>query len=301
MTHRDGKMVDSISQQEHTRFLEDGFLVRKNWLSNACVEQAREAMFSLFSGNYATGLAPDEVNWQPERDANDVTRQICNAWKANPLIARILLSETIGQVCKDLMNWPGTRINQDNIFWKPAKGKALGFHQDSSYEQWVVPHEMVSCWIALDDTFAEGGTVEYVRGSHLWPLSPMIESFHAPDDPLAEMLRAAEQVGVKNPEIIPIEVPAGGCVFHHGYTWHGSRENKLDLPRRSIVAHCMSSEARFSEDYTGKIYSRYQRFGDTSMDESFFPILWRNDGYRSSFLDDYVQEKIGWGGVIPPQ
>jgi ectoine hydroxylase-related dioxygenase (phytanoyl-CoA dioxygenase family) len=292
-------MFDPISQQELEQFSRDGFLIRENVLSKRTAEQARARFEHLFAGEFATGLAPDEVNWQAGRDPNDVTRQICNAWKADPTLARILLSESLGQACATLMDWPGTRLNQDNIFWKPPGGKALGFHQDSSYEQWVVPHEMVSCWIALDDTYAKGGTVEYVRGSHRWPLDAMIESFHAPEDPLQEMRRAAEREGVTHPEIVPIEVPAGGCVFHHGHTWHGSRANLLDTPRRSIVAHCMSSAARFSESNTGAIYSRYQRFGDTSMDESFFPILWRDDGHRSAFLEDFLSEKIGWGGVRP--
>ena len=34
----------------------------------------------------------------------------------------------------------------------------------------------------------------------------------------------------------------------------------------------MSSEARFHPETTGYLYSRYKRFGDDVMDESFFPI-----------------------------
>ena len=150
-------------------------------------------------------------------------------------------------------------------------------------------------------TAAAGGTVEYVRGSHQWALAPMNDNFHAPSDPLAEMQRAAERANVSTPDIVPIEVLAGSCVFHHGHTWHGSRVNEMDRPRRSIVAHCMSSAAKFSEKHSGKIYSRYKRFGSSEMDESFFPILWRKDGYRSAFLEDYLNQKIGWGGVAPPQ
>lgn len=290
-------MFKAISQPELEQFSKDGFIVRESALSKDLVDMAKDRFEKLFAGRYATGLTPDEVNWQSGRDPNDVTRQICNAWKADPGLAQILLSESLGEACASLMNWPGTRLNQDNIFWKPPGGKALGFHQDSSYEAWVVPHEMVSCWIALDDTHATGGTVEYVRGSHLWPLDSMIEKFHAPDDPLSEMRQAAEREGITEPEVVPIEVPAGGCVFHHGNTWHGSRANQRNTPRRSIVAHCMSSAARFSESNTGAIYSRYQRFGDTTMDESFFPILWQNDGHRSPFLEDYLSARIGWAGV----
>ena len=59
----------------------------------------------------------------------------------------------------------------------------------------------------------------------------------------------------------------------------------------------MSSEARFHPETTGHLYSRYKRFGDDSMDESFFPITWRADGYRTPFLDPYSEERIGWGGT----
>ena len=74
-----------------------------------------------------------------------------------------MLRPDIGRACAQLGGWPGARLSQDNVLWKPPGGKALGFHQDSSYEQWAVPSEWVSCWIALEDTTASQGTVEYVR------------------------------------------------------------------------------------------------------------------------------------------
>ena len=89
---------------------------------------------------------------------------------------------------------------------------------------------------------------------------------------------------------MPVEVPAGGCAFHDGGTWHGSDTNRSERPRRSAVAHCMSSAARFHPTKTSYIYNRYKRVGDTAMDESFFPILWTADGYRTAFLDDYMRQ-----------
>jgi len=123
----------------------------------------------------------------------------------------------------------------------------------------------------------------------------MIEEFHGPDDPHAELRQAAAANGVE-PEFVPVEVPAGGGAFHDGWTWHGSGVNGSTAPRRSLVAHCMSSEARFHPDTTGYLYSRYKRFGDDTMDESFFPITWRQDGYRSPFLGEYLDRRIGWAG-----
>lgn len=161
-----------------------------------------------------------------------------------------------------------------------------------------MPSEWVSCWIALDDTTAVGGTVEYVRGSHLWAPSPMIEQFHGPADHQKELRQAAAAAGV-DPEIVPVEVPAGGGAFHAGWTWHGSGPNRGPTPRRALVAHCMPANARFHPSVTGYIYSRYKRFGDETMDESFFPVTWREDGYRSPFLDPYLARTVGWAGHAP--
>jgi ectoine hydroxylase-related dioxygenase (phytanoyl-CoA dioxygenase family) len=90
--------------------------------------------------------------------------------------------------------------------------------------------------------------------------------------------------------LVPIEVPAGGCVFHAGGTWHGSDVNPSSKPRRSLVSHCLSSAARFHPTEVSYIYSRYRRTGDLTMDESFFPILWTQDGYRTPFLAGYVAQ-----------
>jgi hypothetical protein len=121
----------------------------------------------------------------------------------------------------------------------------------------------------------------------------MIEEFHGPADPHRELRAAAADAGVE-PERVAIEVPAGGGAFHAGWTWHGSGLNRSDLPRRALVAHCMPAEARFHPTATGYIYSRYKRFDDDRMDESYFPILWRDDGYRSPFIEPYTEQEIGW-------
>ena len=186
------------------------------------------------------------------------------------------------------MGWPGARINQDNVLWKPPGAKPLGFHQDDAYQDWIDPPAMVTCWMAMDDTSPEGGTIEYVPGSHRWPLSGQIRQFHAPEDYHEDLRKATESLGVVGYDVACLKVNAGDAVFHHGRTWHGSGTNNSDKPRRSVVAHCMSSESRFHATNVSSVYGRYKRFDSLEMDESFFPILWRSDGYRSEFIDKYL-------------
>ncbi len=273
-----------LSEADRSAFQRDGFVIVANVLDEDEIHAARARFDPLFSGEFETGLQPDEWNWRAGQSDPTLTRQICNGWKADRTIARTVLRADIGRACAILRGWPGARINQDNVIWKPPGTRALGFHQDDSYQEWIEPAEMMTCWITLDDTHVERGTIEYVRGSHLWPLSAPVSAFHAPDDPLAEMRVAAKSAGAK-PDIVPIEVPAGSAVLHHGRTWHGSRQNDGDAPRRSIVSHCMSSEAKFHPTNIGPIYGRYRRHGSTEMDESFFPVLWTAEGERSAWLD----------------
>ena len=284
----------TLTDRQRASFAEDGFVVVPRIIPPATAARLRERFAPLFRGEFETGLQPDEWNWRDGRDAPDLTRQICNGWKADRTIAATVLSAEVGAACAQFSGWPGARLAQDNLLWKPPGGKSLGFHQDASYLDWVLPPEMTSCWIALDDTARDAGTVNYARGSHRWGLSPMPDAFHAPDEPLAALNDAAARADAE-PELVPVEVPAGGGAFHHGRTWHGSLVEAAGVGRRSLVVHCFSSEARFHEVNVGAIYGRYKRAGETAMDETFFPILWTAGGDRSSFIERYLAG--GWGGT----
>src|SRR5918996_6179353 len=123
-----------LSDEQVNAFRRDGFLIiEEGFLSDGAIETQRERFKALFEGDYATGIAPDEVNWKSGRDREDVTRQICNGWRADDLIAAQVLSETTGRIAARLGGYRGTRMLQDNCLWKPPATKSLGMHQDASY------------------------------------------------------------------------------------------------------------------------------------------------------------------------
>src|SRR5207302_2808304 len=137
-------------------------------------------------GEYETGIKPDEVNWVAGRDPEDRTRQICNGWKADTVVAAQVLSERTGRLTAQLAGYRGVRLLQDNVLWKPPGAKAIGFHQDASYADYLVPPAMITCSISLDDLPADARPLQYVRGSHRWPrTAPPRPHFPAPDDRLA--------------------------------------------------------------------------------------------------------------------
>ncbi|MEW6738018.1 MAG: phytanoyl-CoA dioxygenase family protein [Acidobacteriota bacterium] len=276
-----------LSREEISQFNEDGFLVIENLIDIEMVVGLRDRFELLFAGDFETGIYPDEWYWREGISLPDVTRHIANAWKSDLTIANIVLSSTIGKLTATLAQWSGARLGQDTIWWKTSGAKEIALHQDSTYISYLDPPEMMTCWIALDDTSIDAGTIEYVRGSHKWPLLEKPADFHAPTRGYrSTMQEHAAAVGVTNPEIIPIEIQAGSCTIHHGKIWHGSGRNlRTDKVRRSIGIHTLSAQTCFRPRGAGYIYGRYKRAGDTTMDENFFPILWTQAGYRSPFLD----------------
>ena len=123
----------TLSDRQRASFAEDGFVIASRIISPATAARLRERFEPLFRGEFETGLQPDEWNWRDGRDAPDLTRQICNGWKADRAIAATILSAEIGAACAQLSGWRGARLAQDNLLWKPPGGKSLGFHQDASY------------------------------------------------------------------------------------------------------------------------------------------------------------------------
>jgi ectoine hydroxylase-related dioxygenase (phytanoyl-CoA dioxygenase family) len=283
-----------LDAAQRQNFDDDGFVIVDRLIDPGLVDGLRQAFDDLFSGRFEKGVRPDEVNWQQGSGDPTRTRQICNGWKANRDIAAIVLDESIGKAIARLAGWSGVRIMQDNVIWKPPATRSLGFHQDSAYLSWFAPSDLLTCWIALDDTSADGGTLEFVRGSHRWTLREPKGEFHAPEDYRKPMLEAAALEGVEA-DIAFVEVAAGGGSFHHGRTWHGSGPNNSQNPRRSLVLHAMQSEVEYVpgnfDKGTGPIYSRYKRLGDNLLDENYFPILWREDGYRTPQLDDFLSPR----------
>ena len=254
----------ALSDSQADDFERDGFITVDRIISDEEVALLRERYDELFKGQFETGLVPDEVNWLQGRDPADHTRQICNGWKSDRYLAGVILQESIGRACAKLGRWMGTRISQDNVLWKPPGGKPLGFHQDSSYEQWTTKPDWVSCWIALDRTTRENGCLQLVRGSHLIgridpaPLTPTQNEA----DP-ARMRRI-----LARHELFYAEMQPGDALFFHCNTLHRSDANR-SKDRRWTLLICYDAarnDALKRED--DRSYVRLDKVADAALEQA---------------------------------
>eukprot|EP01083_Nonionella_stella_P076337 207965_1 len=293
-----------LDTNQISKFRENGFLVVEDVLDDSFVKQLRKVVEPLFDGEFETGVYPDEWHWRKGVSLPNKTKEIVNAWKSDRTIAGLALSQTLGKLCAQLLDWKeGSRIAQDDVIIKPPGGSAVGYHQDSSYisrQFEPLKDNSVTCWFPLDDVSAETGSIEYIKGSHKWPHreTPGEQTFFEPPEwdqavshgPVGV---AARESGIQTvPEPSVVELKAGGVAFHHQNMWHGSGPNLSNiLSRRAVVVHLMRADVNFRRDRKiDYIYGRYCRYGDLAVDESFFPIIWTPNGYRSPIISELLLE-----------
>jgi len=260
-------------------------------LSKDQVSELKTEFDVLFQGNYSTGIYPDEIHWRPGISKENCTRELCNAWKASPIISSVVCCEKLGSLACALIGWTACRIGQDDVIYKPSLSNAVGFHQDSAYiSDNFLPREnnTLTLWMALDDADEENGALQYAPGSHLWSSSlpedqKMISSsFHVGmyDDHSSSLRRAAELAGqcVEDVErsIETVCVKAGELVVHHQDVWHGSGPNlSQSRLRRALVAHLIDGNVQWRQDPKPHyIYGRYYIRGESTPREDFFPITY---------------------------
>ncbi len=278
------------SAEQIEQFHHDGFLVVENLLAPDVVAGLVERFDPLFAGEFETGVYPDEWHWNPYLGKPGAAGQMTGVWKCDRTLFSAMMSPKIAQMAATLEGWNGARLLADGIWQKPGGAKETTLHQDSMYINYHTPPGVITCWIALSHAVAGASTIEYARGSHRWQLSEAVPEFHNQNKSYrSEMEQAARQAGVDSPEVVQLSLAPGSGVFHHGNTWHGSGPNMMDVVRRSMVLAYVPAAARFKPfgSYVpgGYIAGKYRRHGDDTMDESFFPITWREDGYRTPFLD----------------
>jgi ectoine hydroxylase-related dioxygenase (phytanoyl-CoA dioxygenase family) len=289
-----------LTDEQITQFHEDGFLVVENLLDEELVNRLVERFEPLFSGEFETGVYPDDLTWNPNAGISNSTRQVAGVWRSDLTFASVVLSEKLGQMMSMLGGWNGARLLGDSIFLKPYGACETVLHQDLMYPFYHRPLEIVGCWIALSDAVPGASTIEYVKGSHRWPSTDTVPMCHVPSEGyLWQMEQAARLAGVEHPEVSQIQLKPGSCTFHHCRVWHGSGRNVMpNTTRRCLVFAHIPAESQFKsageESYVPNSFhaGRYKRYGDDSMDESFFPIVWREDGYRSPFLADYCDDAL---------
>jgi phytanoyl-CoA hydroxylase len=129
---------------------------------------------------------------------------------------------------------PDLALFSSHLLCKPAgDGHAVTWHQDAAY--WPLePMEVLTVWLALDDSDAENGCLRVIPGSHRDGLvSHRATGAHSLLKKEVPVERADES------KAVDVALHAGECSVHRPYLIHGSNPNtsgrrRAGLPLRYI-------------------------------------------------------------------
>jgi len=274
-----------ISTNQIQQYNDDGFTIIEDIINIKKLKKVESKYKKIFNGYYQTEILPDKVKWKPNRDSNNIPRSLCNVWKSDTDVAKIVCTEIISSIAGQLMKWDSVRLNQDSLIWLVPKAGCVNFHQDNPYQDWHTPGGVITCWIPLTSTNINSGSIEYLIGSNKKKISNRLKNFYAND------YRSVINKYLKNDDkdkIKTMSLKAGSIVFHHGNTWHGSGFNKTSKDRISLSIHFMNGKSKFHPKIKNPFFSRYKKFDSLSMDESFFPITWSKKAKKKRFIDKYI-------------
>ena len=181
-----------------------------------------------------------EVTYVPDADLvyEPGTDRLRNAFRLHlyePLFMEFARKAQLVAVIRSILGEP-VRLYGSQVFAKPARvGTAVPPHQDMPYWPFS-PDDMLSAWIALDDSTEENGCVRFRLGSHrLGRLE------HAASGVAGNSLGLVTTVDL--PEWAAV-IQRGSCVLHHSLTVHESAPNLSERARRGLVYVYMGPEVR---------------------------------------------------------
>lgn len=233
-----------LTAEQIAFFHEHGYLAGVRLLDDAQVEVLREELSTLVDPHHPGNNLFYEYNSNESHDPARVLFHALGAWRLTPGFHDLLWNPAFTVPASQLLEG-AVRFWHDQLFCKPAQhGGVVAWHQDYSYWTRTQPLAHLTCWIGLDDATRENGCLQYIPGSHRWPLLPITGL--AGDMNAIQTVLSPEQKAEFNP--VAIELKKGQCAFHHPLLVHGSYENTTDGPRRATVINVVRDGVRSASD-----------------------------------------------------
>jgi ectoine hydroxylase-related dioxygenase (phytanoyl-CoA dioxygenase family) len=237
------------TEADVAEYRERGYWISPKLIDDDHIARLRDALDRLFKGEIdgVGGYFDPKLN---NFEGALAMRRVVNAWWVNDEVRDLVLDPGMGRICARLMGVEGARLWSDQVLSKPGGGKQnvtvegnVGWHQDHSYWRISSTTNMITAWVALQDTDLSNGGMRTIVGSNKWGEVEGSDGFYDKD---LDSLRARFESKAKTAWLDePCILKAGQASFHHALTFHASETNRTDAPRMSVVGHYMPDGTTF--------------------------------------------------------
>ncbi|MCA9236749.1 MAG: phytanoyl-CoA dioxygenase family protein [Planctomycetales bacterium] len=260
---------DLLSADQLAAFSRDGFVAGVPLLSGPQCDALCAELDEFFDPHHAGRELWYEYHTNESTTPETALFHALGAWRLRPGFHDLLWHAPLVAAARQLLGAP-PRFWHDQLFCKPAHhGGVVAWHQDYSYWTRTQPLQHLTCWLPLDDCDESNGSIQYVAGSHRWPLLPRTE-LAGDMEGIRQLLDEGQCRALENPTVVVAR--RGEAAFHHPLTVHGSAANRSDRPRRVAVINFVADGV--CSDTTEPLLAGVPPVPPGApLDGQFFPLL----------------------------
>lgn len=208
---------------EHIRHFEDeGYMVVPDFFTNKQLEMMRKECKAGIDDMHARmdAAGTDTLHISHRNSRYFINHQI----DRSDSLKELAFSEQMAELCRVTLGKEAYLFLDQYVVKCAETGMQFAWHQDAGYIKHVKVRPYLTCWIPIDDTTVENGTVFVMPYSRIGT-KDIIE--HVKDEITNDM------VGYQGDDAgVPVEVKAGSLVAFSSHLLHRSSPNTTDKMRR---------------------------------------------------------------------
>lgn len=218
-----GASVSALKEQ----YDRDGYAIYENVIDADLVQEASAHVDWLLQKN--PGLRPEQLH--------------NNLMTNDPFWVRLISDERLLDIAEQYIG-PNIALFASHYISKPpGDGQPVLWHQDGSY--WPLePMEVVTLWLAVDDSLPENGCMRVVPGTQHMQLHEMKRH----TDEANVLSSRMDPELVDDSKAVDIVIKAGGVSVHHPNIVHGSNANVSDVRRCGLTIRYIPTTTRIVSD-----------------------------------------------------
>ena len=203
----------------------DGYVVVRDVLDAELVGEARA---------HIDWLLAKHPNIRPEQLGHTLVHD-------DPFWVRLVSDDRLLDVAEQFIGPNIALFASHYIAKRPFDGQAVLWHQDGSY--WPLdPMDVITMWLAIDDSVPENGCMQVIPGSHSLDLQQM----QARTDVDNVLNSGIDMSMVDEQQAVDVVLKAGDVSLHHPNILHGSNANTSPLWRRGLTIRYIPTSTRIT-------------------------------------------------------
>ncbi len=182
------------------------------------------------------------VRWLIERHPDLRPEQLGHTLVADdPFWVRLVSDDRLLDVAEHFIGPDIALFASHYIVKPPGDGQPVLWHQDAAY--WPLdPMEVVTLWLAVDDSRPDNGCMRVIPGSHRGDVAPL-----RPRTDVDNVLGSEMAVdSIDDSGAVDVVVPRGGVSVHHPAIVHGSNPNTSPRRRAGLTIRYIPTTTRIT-------------------------------------------------------